>query len=134
MKRFLFGLTVLVLAGVIAVPAGAAPQDGGAREWLVIVENLTPAGSQPLSPPLVVVHSPRADVWSVGTIANHGVAATSMRQDIVLWSVTRARSGGGRRSGSLSTWSARSAGATSSTSTTASVGARSYPPAISPPS
>ncbi|MGH9249844.1 MAG: spondin domain-containing protein [Acidimicrobiales bacterium] len=39
------------------------------------VENLTPAGSQPLSPPLVVVHSSRADVWSVGTIANHGVAA-----------------------------------------------------------
>jgi Spondin_N len=75
MKRFLFGLTVLLLVGVIAVPAGAAPQDGGAREWLVTVENLTPAGSQPLSPPLVVVHSPRADVWSVGTIANHGVAA-----------------------------------------------------------
>jgi Spondin_N len=75
MKRFLFGLTVLVLAGVIAVPAGAAPQDRGAREWLVTVENLTPAGSQPLSPPLVVVHSPRADVWSVGAIANHGVAA-----------------------------------------------------------
>jgi hypothetical protein len=75
MKRFLFGLTVLVLVGVIAVPAGAAPQDGGAREWLVTVENLTPAGSQPLSPPLVVVHSQRADVWSVGTIANHGVAA-----------------------------------------------------------
>jgi Spondin_N len=75
MKRFLFGLTVLVLAGAIAVPASAGPQDGGAREWLVTVENLTPAGSQPLSPPLAVVHSPRADVWSVGTIANHGVAA-----------------------------------------------------------
>jgi hypothetical protein len=75
MKRFLFGLTVFVLAGVIAVPAGAAPQDAGAREWLVTVENLTPAGSQPLSPPLVVVHSPRTDVWSVGAIASHGVAA-----------------------------------------------------------
>ena len=75
MKRFLFGLTVLVLAGVIAAPVGAAARDGGARAWLVTVENLTPAGSQPLSPPLVVVHSPRADVWSVGTIASHGVAA-----------------------------------------------------------
>ncbi|MGH9260227.1 MAG: hypothetical protein ACRD08_10090, partial [Acidimicrobiales bacterium] len=63
MKRFLFGLTVLVLAGTIAVPAGAAPRDGGGRGWVVMVENLTPAGSQPLSPPLVVVHSPRADVW-----------------------------------------------------------------------
>jgi hypothetical protein len=74
MKRFLFGLSVL-LVGVIAVPASAAPRDLGARRWQVTVENLTPPGSQPLSPPLVVVHSPRADVWSVGTIANHGVAA-----------------------------------------------------------
>ena len=75
MKRFLFGLTVVLLVGVVAVPAGAAPGDGGAQRWQVTVENLTPAGSQPLSPPLVVVHSSRADVWSVGTIANHGVAA-----------------------------------------------------------
>ncbi len=75
MKRFLFGLTVLLLAGMIAIPADAAPQDAGVRRWQVTVENLTPAGSQPLSPPLVVVHSPRVDVWSVGTIANHGVAA-----------------------------------------------------------
>lgn len=74
MKRFLFGLSAL-LVGVIAVPAFAAPRDGGARRWEVTVENLTPPGSQPLSPPLVVVHSPRADVWSVGTVANHGVAA-----------------------------------------------------------
>ncbi|HZA78831.1 MAG TPA: spondin domain-containing protein [Acidimicrobiales bacterium] len=75
MKRFLFGLTVVLLVGVVAVPAGAAPRDGGTRRWQVTVENLTPAGSQPLSPPLVAVHSQRADVWSVGAIANHGVAA-----------------------------------------------------------
>src|ERR671919_1646354 len=75
MKRFLFGLTVVLLVGVVAVPAGAAPRDGGTRRWQGTVENLTPAGSQPLSPPLVAVHSQRADVWSVGAIANHGVAA-----------------------------------------------------------
>jgi len=80
MKRFLFGLTVLVLAGVIVAPAGAAPQDGGARRWQVTIENLTPSGpgapgSQPLSPPLFVVHSGKADVWSVGDIASHPVAA-----------------------------------------------------------
>lgn len=76
MRRSLFGLIALAVAGVIAVPAGAAPGDGGGvRRWQVAVENLTPAGSQPLSPPLVAVHSARADVWSVGTIADHGVAA-----------------------------------------------------------
>jgi hypothetical protein len=32
-------------------------------------------GGQPLSPPLLVIHSRRADVWSLRTIANHGVAA-----------------------------------------------------------
>ena len=60
-----------------------------ACERQVTIQNVTRPGSQPLSPTVVVVDSPRADVWSVGTIANHGVAATSMRQDIVLWSVTR---------------------------------------------
>jgi hypothetical protein len=75
MKRFLFGLTIVLLVGVVAVPAVAGPQAGAGQRWQVTVENLTPAGSQPLSPPLVVVHSSRADVWSVGTIANHGVAA-----------------------------------------------------------
>jgi Spondin_N len=76
MRRLLFGLMALVLVGVIAVPAGAAPGDGGgAQDWQVTVENLTPAGSQPLSPPLVAVHSARADVWSMDAIASHGVAA-----------------------------------------------------------
>ena len=77
MKRILLGLTVLVLIGAVAVPAIAAPEEGtgGVQRWQVTVENLTPPGSQPLSPPLVVVHSPRADVWSAGSIANHGVAA-----------------------------------------------------------
>jgi Spondin_N len=76
MKRFLFALGVLLLGAAVAVPAGAASADGGgARTWQVTVENLTPAGSQPLSPPLVAIHSARADVWSEGSIASHGVAA-----------------------------------------------------------
>jgi Spondin_N len=75
MKRLLLSLSILLLAGTVAVPAVAAHGGNGARRWQVTVENLTPAGSQPLSPPLVVVHTPQADVWSVGTIANHGVAA-----------------------------------------------------------
>jgi hypothetical protein len=42
---------------------------------MVTITNLTPPGSQPLSPPLFVVHSGRVDVWSVGQIASHVVAA-----------------------------------------------------------
>jgi hypothetical protein len=41
----------------------------------VTVTNLTRPGSQPLSPPLFVVHSSHADVWSLGEIASHPVAA-----------------------------------------------------------
>jgi len=74
---------LLVLVGALAVAAlvtGSAladedDDDGGHENWRVTVTNLTPPGSQPLSPPLFVVHSRKADVWSVGEIANHGVAA-----------------------------------------------------------
>jgi Spondin_N len=79
MKRFLalIGAAVAV-AGLMAVGVGA--DDDDTKVWRVTIENLTPAGpgapgSQPLSPPLFVVHSSRADVWSVGDIASHPVAA-----------------------------------------------------------
>ncbi|MGH9119561.1 MAG: spondin domain-containing protein [Acidimicrobiales bacterium] len=75
MRRFLFGVSTLLAVAALAVPAVAAPSDGGARRWRVTIENLTPPGSQPLSPPLVVVHSRQAEVWSLDTIASHGVAA-----------------------------------------------------------
>jgi hypothetical protein len=74
-------LAALTLGALVTGPATADDDDeGGARTWGVTVTNLTPPGggppgSQPLSPPLFVVHSRRADVWSVGEIANHGVAA-----------------------------------------------------------
>jgi hypothetical protein len=73
MRRTL--LLVVPLAVAIGLTAASATADQGARTWRVTVENLTPTGSQPLSPPLFVVHGQRADVWSVGEIANHGVAA-----------------------------------------------------------
>jgi Spondin_N len=79
MKRFLAFVGVAVaVAGLLTVGAGAG--DDGTRVWRVTIENLTPAGpgapgSQPLSPPLFVVHSQGADVWSVGEIASHPVAA-----------------------------------------------------------
>jgi hypothetical protein len=65
-------VTVIALGAVLAAPASAEPAQ---KQWRVTVENLTPAGSQPLSPPLFAVHSRHADVWSVGELASHGVAA-----------------------------------------------------------
>jgi hypothetical protein len=85
MKRFLAFIGAVVAAtGLLTASAGAG-NDGtrasdGTKVWRVTIKNLTPAGpgapgSQPLSPPLFVVHSKRADVWSVGGIASHPVAA-----------------------------------------------------------
>jgi Spondin_N len=82
MKRFL--LLALAAIATTSLLTGSAladdPEDGGKKRWRVTIENLTPAGpgapgSQPLSPPLFVVHSGKADVWSVGAIASHPVAA-----------------------------------------------------------
>ncbi|MGH2921283.1 MAG: spondin domain-containing protein [Gaiellaceae bacterium] len=73
MKRLVLGVLALACAAALVVPA--AGSERRTHTWSVTVANLTPAGSQPLSPPLVVVHSKRADVWSLGQIANHGVAA-----------------------------------------------------------
>ena len=79
MRRvLLLVLVALAAAGLLTASAGA--DDDGTKTWSVTIENLTPAGpgapgSQPLSPPLFVVHSSRADVWSVGAVASHPVAA-----------------------------------------------------------
>jgi hypothetical protein len=80
MKR----LTFLALAlagglGLFASAAGGVP-GGDTSSWRVTITNLTPPGSgppgsQPLSPPLFVVHTKRANVWSLRTIATHPVAA-----------------------------------------------------------
>jgi spondin N len=90
MKRFmLFALSTLVAGALVIGPAFGSDDDydrGGTKLWHVTIQNLTPPGpgapgSQPLSPPLFVVHSSRADVWSVGEIASHGVAAIAEDAD-----------------------------------------------------
>jgi Spondin_N len=74
MKGFAFGaLGALVAAALLIPAAGSSPNQD--RTWDVTITNLTRPGSQPLSPPLFVVHSARADVWGVGEIATHPVAA-----------------------------------------------------------
>jgi Spondin_N len=75
MRRFILALLALVALAVPAVAWSDSDNDHSERTWHVTVTNLTPAGSQPLSPPLFVVHSNRADVWGLGEIASHGVAA-----------------------------------------------------------
>jgi hypothetical protein len=67
----------LLAAAALAVPAVAwsDDDDSATRAWDVTITNLTRPGSQPLSPPLFVVHSKRADIWSLGDIATHPVAA-----------------------------------------------------------
>lgn len=84
MRRLLLVLGAALAATALVAGAAMADDDGDghgkAKTWRVTVTNLTPPGpgapgSQPLSPPLLVVHSKQADVWSVGEIASHGVAA-----------------------------------------------------------
>jgi hypothetical protein len=81
MKRFLlFALAAVSMSALLTGSALADDPAGAPTSWQVTIENLTPPGpgapgSQPLSPPLFVVHSARADIWSVGDVANHPVAA-----------------------------------------------------------
>ena len=89
MRRFLlFVLGAVLTAALLIAPAAGSDDDddGRTKVWRVTIQNLTPPGpgapgSQPLSPPLFVVHSSRADVWSVGQIASHGVAAIAEDAD-----------------------------------------------------
>ncbi len=90
MKRFLvLSLAAIVLAAALTAAAFAddpGRQGAVTKRWHVTIENLTPPGpgapgSQPLSPPLFVVHSSRTDLWSVGAIASHPVAAIAEDAD-----------------------------------------------------
>jgi hypothetical protein len=74
MRRLAFGALVALAAAALLIPA-ATSSPSSQRTWDVTITNLTPPGSQPLSPPLFVVHSGRAEIWSVGQIATHPVAA-----------------------------------------------------------
>ena len=82
-KLILLGLVTLATTALAVVPAAAdddGHEGGATKTWRVTITNLTPPGpgepgSQPLSPPLFVVHSKQADVWGVGEIASHGIAA-----------------------------------------------------------
>lgn len=62
------------LALVVAAEATPASSTAATKSWRITVENLTDGAAssfgQPLSPPLVGIHSNAADLWSVGQPAN----------------------------------------------------------------
>jgi hypothetical protein len=74
MRKLVFGEILALAAAALLIPA-AASEPNSQRTWDVTITNLTPPGSQPLSAPLFVVHSKRAQIWSPGQIATHPVAA-----------------------------------------------------------
>jgi spondin N len=74
MRKLVFGAILALAAAALLIPA-AASEPNSQRTWDVTITNLTPPGSQPLSAPLFVVHSKRAQIWSPGQIATHPVAA-----------------------------------------------------------
>ncbi|SDX30011.1 Spondin_N [Geodermatophilus africanus] len=49
--------------------------------WQVAIRNLTPPGSQPLSPPVIAVHRPDVHVWQEGQIASHALVAVAEDAD-----------------------------------------------------
>lgn len=73
MRRIALGALVVLTATALLIPTAEGSSKKKSRSWQITITNLT--GGQPLSPPLLVVHSRRADVWSLRTVANHGVAA-----------------------------------------------------------
>ncbi len=80
MKRILLLGLAATVASVLLIAPGAPASGGHGTTWRVTITNLTPPGpggpgSQPLSPPLLVVHSKKAEVWSLGGIASAPVAA-----------------------------------------------------------
>jgi hypothetical protein len=85
-KPIVLLVLVAAVAGLLAATATAtAGGDSGVKTWRVTITNLTPnngpGASQPLSPPLAVVHSTKVDVWSLGAIASTGVAAVAEDAD-----------------------------------------------------
>lgn len=71
MKHVLSLTAALAVLVTCTSTAAAAPATAG---WRVSITNLTPAGSQPFTPPLLAVHSRATRVWRAGAKASRGVA------------------------------------------------------------
>ncbi len=78
-SRRLLAASLAVAAAATAAPAVANADFGNDQTstYRVTIENLTPPGSQPMSPAGVAIHNRRTDVWSVGQPASAAVAAVA---------------------------------------------------------
>lgn len=71
-------VAVATASAIVPVTVDATYGGGPSTStYRITVENLTPAGSQPLSPVGTVVHHRRADVWSPGHPASAAVSAVA---------------------------------------------------------
>ncbi len=93
-RTFVAGLALASTAAIVPVAVDAGNGGGNTSTYHITVENLTPAGSQPLSPVGVVVHGQRTDVWSVGYPATAAVAAIAEDAGVPLFVDTYAQTPG----------------------------------------
>ena len=81
----LVAVAALSTAAVALISTPVLADPGGEKTYRITIENLTPdlggGASQVLSPPLIVVHTRKADLFSVGEPANQAVA--DMAEDAV---------------------------------------------------
>lgn len=79
MRRLALVAVLAAVALVVVADATPASSAAATKSWRITVENLTDNAAssvgQPLSPPLVGIHSTAAGLWSVGQPANEPPAA-----------------------------------------------------------
>ncbi len=93
-RTLVAGLALASTATVVPAVVAAGGGGGQTSTYRVTIENLTPPGSQPLSPAGVVVHGPHADVWSVGQPATAAVAAIAEDAGVPIFVDTYAQTPG----------------------------------------
>ena len=88
------GTALASTAAIVPTVADASRDDRPVATYVVTVENLTPAGSQPFSPVGTVVHNRRVDVWSLGSPASAAVAAVAEDANLPIFAETYSKVAG----------------------------------------
>ena len=93
-KFAIAGVALASTAAIVPTVADAGREDRPIETFVITVENLTPAGSQPFSPVGTVVHNRKVDVWSVGSPASAAVAAVAEDANLPVFAATYDRVAG----------------------------------------